>query len=114
MHKIPEIRYYDSEEDAVSWAPVQYAEIEVEKDGKKLFLSASPAGVDDFWSFCISEKSIVSILENDPDTDFQDCIIEKYESLEDVLDSGYLYEFISLACKAAEMFGQHTIKIING
>lgn len=112
MYKMPEIRYYDSEENTDSWAPVQYAEIEVEKDGKKLFLSSSPAGVDDFWVFCISEKSIVSILENDPDADFQNCIIEKYESLEDVLDSGYLYEFISLACKAAEMFGQHTINII--
>ena len=92
--------------------PVQYAEIEVEKGGKKLFLSASPAGVDDLWSFTISEKSIVSILEKDPDADFQDCIIKEYGSLEEVLDSGYLYEFIGLACKAAEMFGQHTINLI--
>lgn len=111
MNKMPEIRYYDPEENDASWAPVQYAEIEVEKDGKKLYLSASPAGVDNIWSFYISEKSIVSILEDDPDADFQDCIIENYGSLEDVLDSGYLYEFISLACKAAEMFGQDTINI---
>lgn len=38
MYKMPEIRYYDSEEDTVSWASVQYAEIEVENDGKKLLL----------------------------------------------------------------------------
>ena len=111
MYKMPEISYFDSEEDNVSWVPVQVAEIEVEKDGKKLFLSASPAGVDYIWEFYISEKSIVSILENDRDADFQDCIIEKYESLEELLNSDYLYEFISLACKAAEIFGQNTINI---
>lgn len=111
MFNMTEIRYFDSEEDNVSWVPVQVAEIEVEKDGKKLFLSASPAGVDYIWGFYISEKSIVSILEDDPDADFQDCIIEKYESLKEVLDSDYFYEFINLASKAAEIFGQNAISI---
>lgn len=111
MSKIPEIKYYDSEENDVSWAPVQFAEIEVEKDGKKIYLSASPAGVDEFWSFSVSETSIVDMLEDDPEADFTDDIIESYGTLEEILNSEYLYEFIRLACGAANEFGQNTISI---
>ena len=111
MKKMTEIRYYDSELEGATWAPLQVAETMIEENGRNIFLAASPAGVDNVWGFWVSSESIVSQLETDSHAEFVKLIEKRYESLKALLDSEYLKEFIYLMCKANEEFGIEFVNI---